>query len=74
MKVLLHKQRAAIERLEREKEELVTTLGCVKSVNNEAKDARHTAKLKRLLEIQDQLDQAIRYERSQLGELQFQVI
>jgi len=70
---LLQKQRTTIEKLEKEKEELLTTLGCVKSNNNEMKDTKNTSKLKKLLEHQEQLDQTIRYEKSQLGELQFQV-
>lgn len=73
MKILLKKQRKAIERLEKEKSELLTTLECWKGRGNELKEEKMTEELKRLLVHHDSLEQQIKYEKSQLNELEFQI-
>lgn len=73
MKILLQKQRKAIEKLEEEKTELLTNLNCAKCPANETKDEKNTSRLKQLLQQHDKLDQEIKYEKSQLSELEFQI-
>lgn len=73
VKILLQKQRKTIEKLEKEKTELLTNLNCVKCPTHENKDEKSTNKLKELLQQHDKLDQEIKYEKSQLNELEYQI-
>ena len=45
----------------------------MKCPSHETKDDRNTGRLKELLQQHDKLDQEIKYEKSQLSELEFQI-